>query len=159
MSPQIFFAKLSWILLIIILIARPLNDIYKNKLLLFVLRYRKQLGVICGLSAFLHVIIFLVNARGLKDFFVNSLYWRFDNFFGWGSLALILIILPLITSNNFSIKLLKNNWKRIQRLSYLVLIMTAVHVALVKNDFIIGLWPVALWLVIWLVAYFKKKQV
>lgn len=156
MPLQVLFAKASWILLIIILIARPLNDLFHHKLLVLILRYRKYLGIACGLFAFLHVIFFLMATRGLTDFFSNGLYWRFDNFFGWGSLALILIFFPLITSNKYSQIRLKRYWKKIQQLSYPVFILVAIHVVLVKKELSV-LIPVIIWFILWLSAFLKKK--
>ena len=157
MEPQVLFAQISWISLIIILITRPLNDLFHHKLLVLILRYRKQLGVICGVSAFLHVTLFLMATRGLADFFSNSLYWRFDNFFGWGSLALILIFFPLITSNKYSQIHLKHYWKKVQQLSYPVFILVAIHIVLVKKELSV-LIPVIIWFILWFSAFLKKKH-
>ncbi|MFZ2310351.1 MAG: ferric reductase-like transmembrane domain-containing protein [Patescibacteria group bacterium] len=156
MTLQVLFAKASWILLIIILMVRPLNDLFHHKILVLILRYRKYLGIICGLFAFLHVILFLTTTNGIRDFFTNSLYWRFDNFFGWGSIALILMFFPLITSNKYSQTRLKSYWKKIQQLSYPAFILVAVHVVLVKKEFS-ALIPVTIWLILWVSAFFKKK--
>ena len=157
MPLQVLFAKISWILLIIILMARPLNDLYHHKILLLILKYRKYLGIICGISAFLHVILFSTAAGSLSDFFTNGLYWRLDNFFGWGSIALILMFFPLITSNKYSQVKLKSYWKKVQQLSYPVFILVAVHVVLVKRDWVV-LVPVVVWLILWVSAFFKKRR-
>jgi sulfoxide reductase heme-binding subunit YedZ len=158
MEPQVLFAQVSWISLIIILMVRPLNDLVHHKILVLILRYRKQLGIICGVSALLHVILFFYNTRGLGDFFVNSLYWRLDNFFGWGSLALVLILFPLITSNKYSQRHLKRYWKKIQQLSYPVFGLVAIHIILVKEE-LTALLPVAIWLILWILAFIKKKRI
>jgi sulfoxide reductase heme-binding subunit YedZ len=156
MTLQVLFAKISWILLIIILMSRPLNDLFRHKILILILRYRKYLGIVCGLSAFLHVILFLTSTSSLSSFFTNSLYWRFDNFFGWGSIALILMFFPLITSNKYSQRHLKLYWKKVQRLSYPVFILVAVHVVLVKRDLAVSI-PVVIWMILWVSAFIKKK--
>lgn len=157
MDIHVLFAKISWVLLIIILFVRPLADIFRWKFFLKILRLRKELGIICGISAILHVIVYLYSINLLSSYFSNSIFWKLDNFLGWGSLALIAMLFPLLTSNLFSQKLLKRNWKRVQQITYLTFIFTGIHIFLIAGNWFYGLLPVLFWLILWLWAWRIKK--
>jgi sulfoxide reductase heme-binding subunit YedZ len=157
MEIHILFAKISWGLLILILWWRPLAQIANNKFLLRKLPYRKQLGIICGLSAILHVIIYLVGNDLLNIYFTQVSFWSFGNLFGWGNLAFLALLIPLLTSNIFSQRILKGRWKTLQKFSYPAFIFTGIHVALAKGEWIAGLVPVMIWAVLWVWADKKLK--
>jgi len=61
------------------------------------------------------------------------LYFDFSGKFVYGSVALGGIIVLGLTSNNFSQRVLKRNWKRVQMLAYPVLFLVLFHAA-VAND-------------------------
>lgn len=147
-----FFANLSWLLLNIILISRPLAVMTRNKYLFKLLRFRRELGILCGLSAIIHASFFLLGSNLILAFFTDSHFWSLDSFFGWGSLALILMLAPLLTSNDYSIRFFKKYWKKIQQVTYGVYLATAIHVAMVSEDFLGILLPVSIWLALWLYA-------
>lgn len=152
MEIHIVFAKISWILLSIILFWRPLAQILNNKFLLKKLSYRKHLGIICGFSAILHVLIYLIGSGLMSVYFFEESFWSFKNLFGWGNLALLTLLIPFLTSNNFSQKFLKKRWKTLQQFSYLAFIFTGIHVALAKGEWLAGLLPVIIWAVLWIWA-------
>ncbi|MBU4216307.1 ferric reductase-like transmembrane domain-containing protein [Candidatus Parcubacteria bacterium] len=153
-----FFANLSWILLIIILVSRPLAEITKNKILFRVLRYRKQLGVICGLAAIVHVLFFLLGSGLAGIYFLDAEFWSLQNFYGWGSLAVVAMLFPLLTSNNFSLHFFGKYWKKIQRGTYLVFIATAIHIAMVKDEWFEVMGPVLIWLFLWTWAELRRRK-
>jgi len=152
------FANLSWILLIVILISRPLAEIVGNKILFRFLRYRKRMGIACGLAAISHVVFFLIGSGLLGVYFSDPMFWSPNTFFGWGSLALVAMFFPLLTSNNFSLRYFGRHWKKIQRLAYLVFVATAVHVAMVKNDWLTVVAPTTVWLLLWVWAEIKRVK-
>lgn len=158
MEIHLLFAKISWLLLIVILFVRPLTDIFRWKFLYKILSFRKQLGIACGTAAFLHVLIYLFSIDMLGAYFSNSAFWQGDNLLGWGSFALVAMFFPLVTSNRFSQKLLKQNWKKVQRITYVTFIFVAIHVAFVKQGQLESLLIVFAWLVVWLWAWQKNKQ-
>ncbi|MCK4635967.1 MAG: ferric reductase-like transmembrane domain-containing protein [Candidatus Moranbacteria bacterium] len=157
MDIHILFAKISWILLIIILFVRPLADIFRWKFLFKILRFRKKLGIICGISAILHVIVYLYGINSLSSYFSNSIFWKLDNFLGWGSLALIMMLFPLLTSNIFSQRFFKRKWKSVQRVTYLTFIFTGIHIFLIAGNWFYSLLPVLLWLILWIWAWKIKR--
>lgn len=151
------FAVLSWILLILILYIRPLAEISRGKIFLKSLRYRKHLGILCGISAIFHFFIFIIGSNSLKNYFTQSYFWNLDNFLGWGSFALVFMFFPLFTSNKFSQLILKNNWKKVQQITYLVFIFTGVHIALATGNYVIGLLPILIWSILWVWAWKKRR--
>ncbi|MEF3692378.1 MAG: hypothetical protein V3574_04980 [Candidatus Moraniibacteriota bacterium] len=155
MEIHLFFAKLSWFLLIIILYWRPLAQITDNKFLLQKLPYRKHLGIICGISAFLHAVIFLSNSGLWREYFSNPNFWLWDNSLFWGSLAALAMFFPLVTSNTFSQKILGRRWKTWQMFSYPTFVFTGIHVALVRGQWLAGLLPILGWVILWIWA--RKK--
>ena len=158
MEIHILFAKISWLSLIIILYWRPIAQISNSKFLLKNLHYRKQLGIICGLAGFIHATIYLLSINSLGNYFQNEVFWSLNNFLGWGSLALVFMFLPLITSNNFSRRFLRGNWKKIQQLVYPTFIFVGLHIYLLKNNWAEGLLPVLIWIVLWSWAGIKNKK-
>jgi len=57
-----------------------------------------------------------------------------DSYLLWGSLAGSIIFLLGITSNTFSVKLLKRNWKRLHMLVFLALVFVALHIYFIAGD-------------------------
>ncbi len=149
MEFNVFFAELSWWLLIVILYSRPLADIFQKKFFIYIVCKRKILGILCGLSALLHVLIFLTASGHLADFLLDSSFWSPNSFFGWGSLALVAMLFPFLTSNRFSQKFLKGKWKNFQRLAYVAFIFTGIHLSMLKGSWLVGFLPVLIWAGLW----------
>ena len=56
MEINLLFAKIAWVLLIVVMVMRPLRDVWNDNLLCKRLnRYRKHLGIAAGLAAITHV--------------------------------------------------------------------------------------------------------
>jgi len=98
---------------------------------------RRDISVIGGILALIHSIAGLfVHLRGNNwQYFLNKTEFgysiRTDNF-GLanytGLISALIIILLLITSNDYLLKKLNStNWKNIQRLSYLMFILAIIH--------------------------------
>jgi sulfoxide reductase heme-binding subunit YedZ len=157
MEIHILFAKLSWYLLIFILLMRPVGQVFNWKFLLKNLRYRKHLGIACGLAAILHVGIYLVYGRLLSVYFFDASFWSLRNLFGWGNLALLALLIPFATSNKASQKFFKKRWKTLQKFSYPALILTGVHVALSREEWLSTLVPISIWAIFWFWAWTKSN--
>lgn len=91
---------------------------------------RKGFGI---LSASIIVGFMLASMLSLKgQYFVQMLtlkYWSFENYAFFAHIGDITGVLLLATSNIFSQRLLKKNWKRIQRLSYVYFYAGALYEA------------------------------
>ncbi len=152
------YGKLGWNILIAIMLIRPLSDVIPNlKILKTLVLFRKEFGILSGVLIAIHSYKYF--ALGNKNILIeifNPKYWDFNTIFGWGMAGFIITIILLLTSNNFSIRLLKNSWKKFQELSYLLFLFSAIHIALVKKgDINEILLPVLLVMILWLMAKFK----
>jgi sulfoxide reductase heme-binding subunit YedZ len=99
--------------------------------------FRRDLGIIAGILALIHSLTGLfVHLRGKNwQYFLNKTEHGYSirldtfglaNYFGVVSASIIILL--LLTSNNYSIRNLgSDKWKNIQRLSYLMFILAIVH--------------------------------
>ncbi len=158
MEIHLLFAKASWLTFFVILLIRPFSEILNSSWLKSNLKRRKELGIICGIFAFLHISIYLYANNLFDDYIFNSAFWNFKTLFAWGNLATVFLFFPFITSNNASKRFLKKHWLTIQKLSYPAFIFTGIHIYLVNKNWILGLVPVLIWLVVWTWAQIKKHK-
>jgi sulfoxide reductase heme-binding subunit YedZ len=93
------------------------NDIPK-----ILLKYRRAIGVLAFCFALWHGWL-LVKKRNF-DFFDLQTYWIYIQ----GITTFIIFTLLAITSNDWSIKRLKKNWKRLHSLTYLAMFLLTWHV-------------------------------
>jgi len=129
-------AYLSLILLASSLLIGPIN-LYLNRYNPVSTYFRRDLGIYAGILALIHSVTGLfVHLRGnMWQYFLNKTEQGFSirlDDFGWanytGLISAILIILLLITSNDYSIrKLNPNKWKNIQRISYFMFALALLH--------------------------------
>ncbi len=88
-------------------------------------RYRKLFGLYAfGYSAF-HFIFFIVD-KG-----IIAIFNEFNSFLAL--IATLIMIALALTSNNYAIRFMKRNWKRLHRLSYVVAVLAILHVALLEK--------------------------
>jgi sulfoxide reductase heme-binding subunit YedZ len=120
----------AWQLLILVLFLKPAIKILGRKELMWLLTYRRELGILCFYFAFAHL---AGNIFSLKIYKIEN-YLPFTNFLFSGALATIILIILYLTSNNASMRYLKKNWKRLQSLSYLLLPLVSVHQILLKQE-------------------------
>ena len=156
-SISIFTADLAWWLLVLVMLIRPVNDIFANRFTRLLCRYRKYIGIGSGLMALLHVILYFVYSQAGWDFW-SGYGWDLGSLFGWGVLAFLFIIPPLITSNSLSQRVLKKYWKIVQYFSYLAFVCTAIHISFLDDWWWTSVFAAGLWLVFWFLAWFKKKN-
>jgi len=124
---------ISLLILTVSLIIGSLNLLlkYKNPISTYL---RRDIGISGGILAVVHSITGLfVHLRGkMWLYFLNDeKHVRIDNF-GLanytGLISALIIILLLITSNDYFLKKLNpQKWKNVQRLSYLMFILIAMH--------------------------------
>ena len=88
----------------------------------WLLKYRRIIGIIAFWLALLHGFL-LVKKRDL-DFLDTNTYWIYMQ----GILTFIIFTLLAITSNDWSVKRLKKNWKRLHTLTYLAMFLLTWHV-------------------------------
>jgi rubredoxin/DMSO/TMAO reductase YedYZ heme-binding membrane subunit len=152
------YGSLAWSLLIVIMAIRPLVDLFP-KFLLFskVLSVRRGMGILCGMAALTHAGAFFYL---LPDAWGQSFLWNPRQLFLYGIIGLIFSTLLLVTSNDFSVRLLGGkNWKYLQRTVYVMFYAVCIHVALVGVHGI-DYGPIAIGFAIFLLRFFawKKKR-
>lgn len=117
---------------------------------------RRQLGIVTFLFALLHMIFYILKEGDIPlalEQMTEKLYLII------GLSGLIILFLLAMTSNNYSVRKLKSNWKKLHRLAYLVLPLATVHYFLIeKKD-----WRVTIpWLTVWLalsgIRIFKSRK-
>lgn len=126
-----------------------INGIYS--LSLFLMRWRKQLGILCFWFIFLHWILLEIANYQAK---MPSLILHPNLFIWMGVIGLIALFIGYITSNLFSLKLLKWRWKLVQQIAYVAFIGAGIHIFLFKQD-----WSILILLLIYSVLkFFEWKK-
>lgn len=99
-----------------------ISKFYSTKFCRFLLKYRRRIGVIAWIIAFMHG-TFIVIERQLNLFDFGTA----KNFLQGLGLITIFTLLA-VTSNDYSVRHLKQNWKKIHRLTYLGLLILPWHI-------------------------------
>lgn len=158
----IFFWQVAFYLLVLIMFARPIRDIFpKLKFLNKIVSIRKELWIVIWCFAFAHFLWYFFDTKAPINIILNSNIWSIDSFMAWWFIAFFVSIPLLLTSNTFSmIKMWWKNWKRVQYLAYIMFIATIIHIALVKKDeafFLYTIFVIYLF-VLFYSAYLNKKK-
>ncbi len=152
--------NISWILLIIVMFVRPLKEIFnKCKLFSFLLKFRRELWILVWIFWIAHSIWYfiLMKYSSIWEIFADKYLWNPAWLLFWGILALMVSIPLLLTSNNFFVKLLGKKWKPLQRLSYAMFILVAIHIFMIRWEFL-PLLVIWIWLFLLVFVYIKKKK-
>ncbi len=116
-------------LLYIIIFMKPFLVIFGHPIQYKILHFRRHLGILSFWFALFHT-WWIIRLRWWRD--INMYLWRKNYLFRWW-LAMIGMLILWITSNYWSIRMLKKRWKRIQYLAYPALFMTMLHEALIPR--------------------------
>lgn len=155
------FGNLSWIFLIIVMIIRPLRDIFsKCKIFSFLAKFRREMWILVWVFWIAHTIGFALlmeYENWILWLFSDEYVWKFDWMMFWWMLAFLVSIPLLITSNWFFTRILGKNWKKLQYLAYLMFPFVAIHIALIEKE----IWPfipVIAWIVLLIIAFIKNRK-
>lgn len=159
MDVHIIFAKISWYILIVIMMMRPLAQVSSSGTLMRLLPYRKYLGILCGFAAIFHVVIFLVTSGIFSIYFFEEQFWTLSNLFGWGNIAFLCLLIPFVTSNRWSQRHLRTRWKKVQLFAYPAFVATAIHVAFATGAYVASLLPLVIWMILWVLAAYRKRRI
>ncbi len=149
---------LSLYAVFILLIIRPLSNIFPEIGLNKLIPLRKNLGIFSAIIVVSFGLISYIDL-GLSKFislYFSLDFWSFENNIFWAHLGELLGAILLITSNKFSMRLLKRNWKRIQRFSYLYFFSGAIYVYL-SFDKTFGIISIIIVFELVIIAYIKKR--
>lgn len=132
------FFNVSFATVFLVMIIRPLADIFDEmKWLRRLVILRKGLGILSAsiIVGFAFEKIIAPNSAYLATLF-SADFFSFDKYAFFAHSGDISAFILLITSNRFSQKLLRNNWKRIQRLSYVYFYAGGIYEAFfLENSF------------------------
>ncbi|WYM03263.2 MAG: ferric reductase-like transmembrane domain-containing protein [Gloeotrichia echinulata CP02] len=104
--------------------------IKKSKIIIKLLQYRREIGVLAFLLAVGHGYLLVIKRN--FDFFDIKTYGVYIH----GSATFIIFTLLAFTSNNWSVKKLKANWRQLHKLTYLAMFLLFWHV----HDKMLGHW-------------------
>ena len=116
--------------MIIALMITPLSVIFGNRRWIgWLMKRRRSFGVAAFAYALLHLIFYIIDMEALEPILAE--FWAPGIWTGW---AALLLFVPLaVTSNNASMRRLKQGWKRLQRLAYFAALLTLAHWLLIHD--------------------------
>lgn len=124
-------------LLILTLAITPLSLMFKGQgWVRWLIRRRRWFGVASFAYAALHTGFYIWDIRSL-----SRILFYAERFYAWvGWLAIALMIVLALTSNQWSQRALATNWKHIQRFTYLTAILAAIHWVLLARGGVTAAW-------------------
>lgn len=114
-------------LLIIGLCITPL----RQYLGLNLLKFRRTFGLLAFIYVALHLLVWLVLDIGILSQIWTDILKR--PYITIGMVAFALMVPLAVTSNNWSIRKLGAGWRKLHRLSYIIVLLGAVHFIMVKK--------------------------
>ena len=158
-----YLSNLLWDLslysVFILMCIRPLHNLFPKVGFIRLMPLRKNLGIF---SAIIVVGFGAVHYIGLSSGFFTQYFsianWSFSNNSFFGHLGELTGFILLITSNKISMRILKRNWKRVQRLSYVYFFSGAWYVFASFNK-TFGIIAIIIVFELTFLAYIKKKIV
>lgn len=153
-----FLWDLSLYSVFILMIIRPLSNIFPSLSLYKLMPLRKPLGIFSSIIVVIFGLIHYFNLgfNGFITEYFSFAYWSFTNNIFWAHLGELTGFILLITSNIFSVKLLKRNWKRIQNLSYVYFFSGSWYV-FTSFDKTFGIITIIIVFELTFIAYIKKR--
>ena len=168
-----FLWDISWYSVTILMLIRPLSDIFpKISFFKKLIVLRKWLWILSSSivilawftnwfkinldsSLFKNIFLFLINIKNHFLIYFNQWYWTLSWYkFFWHIAELTWVVL-LITSNSFSQKMLWKNWKLIQKSAYIYFFAWWIYIAQFWK--IEAIYLMLLVAIIWIIAEIKKN--
>ncbi|MDP2692985.1 MAG: hypothetical protein Q8O88_05090 [bacterium] len=147
-----FYGRVAIFTLAIIMFVKPLAVFIKNPIYSTLLGYRRELGHAC-------IWFFLFHMTGMlftRNLFHISYFLNTSSFLFWAGLSAIGMFILILTSNDFAIRTLRKNWKRLQQVSYFVLFFALIHVSLIRTgSFLTAFLIITFYLIL---KYFEYKK-
>lgn len=101
----------------------------------WLMRHRRSFGVAAFAYALVHTLVYMSRTEGLAEIMAEGAESPYLT--GW--VAMLAFTLLALTSNNTSVRLMGELWRRLHRLVYLAALLTFAHWVLVAFD------PLAAW--------------
>lgn len=117
-------------LMILCMMITPLSMIFKSSSIVRWLRLRRRaIGVAAFSYAAFHTFFYIVDLAQISSLLDE--FWEFGLLTGWAAFA---ILIPLaLTSNNNSVRRLRDRWKSLHRLVYVAAVLVLLHWFFVQN--------------------------
>ena len=117
-------------MIIVALMLTPLGQLFpQSPAVKWLIRHRRAFGVAAFLYALLHLIFYVLDMESVAAMLAElgaPGIWT-----GW--LALLCMAVPALISSDAAMRLLRRNWKRLQRLAYPAAVLTLAHWVLVHD--------------------------
>ncbi len=121
----------SMLLIVVIVFAKPLSQIFSWKIFKYIVAFRRQLGVASFWLALFHGVLYI----RLYDLFgIESFVGSNNTLYLLGLVGLVGIALLGITSNNISVKLLGKKWKTLHRIVYVLFFVILAHYVVAEGS-------------------------
>jgi methionine sulfoxide reductase heme-binding subunit len=155
-SPANFLGFLSLLAYILTLLPSSLrigfSAFKKAKFIANLLKYRRQLGILAFLVALVHVVLIVIK-RNIDLFDLQTYSISVE-----GTASLIIFALLAFTSNDWSVKKLKKNWRRLHQLTYTAIFFLFWHIQEKMSGHWNLLTPVELICMTAIIALFLKRR-
>jgi DMSO/TMAO reductase YedYZ heme-binding membrane subunit len=147
--------SVAFYILLGLLFIKPLTLIFSDiRIFAKLLILRKQFWVLMFWFFVWHASGAILSI-GYRDIILLIQAQTYQSYFVWGILAGIIVFLLWITSNLYSMKLLKKNWKRLHKLVYPALLFVALHIYFIAGD----VWPLGITLLYWVVKFIAWRWI
>lgn len=127
-------------------------DLLKNNLFMIISKHRRNIGVLAFVFGLMHGISVALSRN--IDFSQPSTYLKYSQ----GILLLGIFLILSLTSNNWSIHHLKQNWKKLHRLTYLVMFVLVWHIIDKMSNSWSLITPLALGICLILISLFTERK-
>ncbi len=125
------FGEMAGTLLIMLLFLSPLSKIFRMKLLLLLMGFRREVGILMGYFAVIHGTLYMLHGYDLQSILSVS-GWSFVRLAPLFGLVAMIFLLPLIlTSNRISTQTLGIWWRRVHFLVYPAFVLVVLHRAFI----------------------------
>jgi methionine sulfoxide reductase heme-binding subunit len=155
-SPANLLGCLSLLAYILTLLPSSLRIAFpafkKAKFLVNLLKYRRQLGIVAFIVALGHVVLIVIK-RNVDLFDLQTYSISVE-----GTASLIIFALLAFTSNDWSVKKMKKNWRRLHQLTYTAIFLLFWHIQEKMSGHWNLLTPVELIFMIIMMALFLKRR-
>lgn len=151
----IFFKSLgsyTFYLLLIILFSKPLAVLTGGKIFWKIVSYRRELGVLSFWT-------FLVHSAGFAYSYQLYRFTAWPAPIYWGAIAGVGMVILGFTANNYAVRLLRRNWKKLHRIVYFVFFAALVHIALTRQQYLSYIIIGSIFLVLKLWEWKKTKRI
>lgn len=131
------FGNLAEVMLLFILFLSPVSKIFRMRLLSQLMGLRREFGILMGCFALVHGVAYFIDPAAfffnIKPY-LNTRFFSMQPLFYFGILSLIFTVPLLVTSNNFSLRLLGGKkWKMLHRIVYALLLTVLLHILFLQS--------------------------